>query len=141
MIPDGELWTNPARELARRQMERVAAITSVHLVIVSTRERFHVVEFGPADCGRMLAATIPALVRSTGASSAIVTSPAENHGRAGAIVALMERTLETFYVPIVRIVNTDTLIGDFRSTSAFDRNRYGPILEALIGNRIARDGR
>ncbi len=135
---DSRYSIDPTRSLARGRMELVPNIHLVHLAIVSSTDETHLLEFEDTDRERMFERTLPIFVRETGAAGVIISSPAAGAVRSGAIVAFMERTLETFYVPIVRISNADPLIGDFRATRAVDTNRYGPILDALVANWIKR---
>lgn len=139
MTYDSRPWTNRARDLARSQMELVQNIHLVHLAIVSGRNAMHLLEFEDADYARMIGRTLPALVRDAGAIGAIVSSPALNARREGAIVALMERTIATFYVPIVRSTNADVLIGEFRTMNPVSSPRYAALLEALVANWLKGD--
>jgi hypothetical protein len=139
MTYDSRPWTNRARDLARSQMELVQNIHLVHLAIVSGRSTMHRLEFEDADYAGMIGQTLPALVRDAGAIGAIVSSPARNARREGVIVALMERTIEMFYVPIVRSINADVLIGEFRTLSPVSSVRYAALLEALVANWLKGD--
>ena len=141
MMYDSRPWAHPARDMARSHMETVPHLHRINLAIVSGRDETHLLQFEDRDWERMIEQTIPAFVREIEAVAVIVSSPAPSDVRDGVHVMMMERSLETYYVPIVRISNADLLIGDFRSTSDVDPNCYGPILEALIANWIGRDKR
>lgn len=141
MMHDSRHSADPVLELARNRMELVQNIHAVHLAIISGDDETGILQFDDADYDRMLQHSIPALVHDTQALSVIVSSPDVGSAREGAIVALMERTLETFYAPIVRSSNADLLIGDFRPIDAIDKNRFGPIFEALVSNWSRRNTR
>lgn len=136
---DSRSWTSSASEFARRRMSLVPNIHLVHLAIVMGRDEVHILDFHDPDEERMLAHTLPGFVREADAVGVILTSPARDPGRDGAIVTLMERTIETFYVPIVRITNLDWLIGDFRSINPVEPDRRAPILDELVANWLKRE--
>jgi hypothetical protein len=129
---------DPVLNLARNQMELVSAIHLTHLAIISGRDETRVLEFDETVRARMVETTIPSLIAEIEALSAILSSPARKNGRYGAVVTLIDRTLEAFYVPIVRIINMEPLIGDFRPTEIPDPLRFDRIFEELRANWVKR---
>jgi hypothetical protein len=132
---------DPVLNLARIQMESVTDIHLTHLAIVSGRDETQVLQFRADNLAAMLAAEIPSLVREILALGVIFSSPATREGRYGAVVTLIDRTLEAFYVPIVKIINADDLVGDFRPTSVEDPKRYERIRTELRANWAKRGNR
>jgi len=104
----------PVLNLTRIQMELDANIHSEHLAIVSGRDETQVLQFDDAAFDRMMRDEIPALVREINALCVIVSSPVREVKGFGAIVTIVDRDVESFFAPIVRIRNADSMVGDFR---------------------------
>lgn len=135
---DSRPATETILDLARSRMELVRNVHRVHVAIISSNDETGVLQFDDADFEQMTEHAIPALVRDTQARGVILSSPTTLHQpREGMLVAVMERALTMFYVPVVRISNADLLVGDFRPTAAVDPERFVPILRALAMNRHA----
>jgi hypothetical protein len=128
---------DPVLNLARNQMQRVANIHRIHLAIVSGKDETRVVEFDQSSVERMLNEALPALINEIGALGVIHSAPTEIDGRYGATITLIDRLLEVFYVPIVRLTNADTLVGDFRPVSLRNPQRYDRIYAGLSLNWLA----
>jgi len=138
MMHDSPPRIDPVLNLARNQMELVANIHMVHLAIVSGRDETQVVEFDEDSLDEMLQEAIPSLIFEIKALGVILSSPARTSGRYGAVVTLIDRTLEAFYVPIVRITNSDMLVGDFRPTEVANPTLYGRVHDELRANWLTR---
>jgi hypothetical protein len=119
-------------------MELVANIHLIHLAIVSGKDETKLVEFDDIFCDEMMSEALPSLIAEIKALGVIISSPTQRAGRHGAVVTLIDRTLEAFYVPIVRITNADTMIGDFRPTDVAQPGRYERIHRELSTNWISR---
>jgi hypothetical protein len=130
MIYDSGPRIDPVLNLARDQMQHVTNIHLVHLAIVSGRDETRLLEFEESSLERMLNDAIPSLIAEIAARI---------DGRYGATVMLIDRTLEAFYVPIVRLTNADTLIGDFRTIDVSDAVRYTRIHAELGTNWLTHD--
>jgi hypothetical protein len=139
MIYDSGPRIDPVLNLARDQMQHVTNIHLVHLAIVSGRDETRLLEFEESSLERMLNDAIPSLIAEIAALGVILSSPARIDGRYGATVMLIDRTLEAFYVPIVRLTNADTLIGDFRTIDVSDAVRYTRIHAELGTNWLTHD--
>jgi hypothetical protein len=112
--------------LTRSQMELDANIYCDHLAIVSGRDETQVLQFDDAAFERIMSNEIPSLVREIGALCVIVSSPAHESTRLGAIVTVVDRHVESFFAPIVRIRNAGSMVGDFHpagipNAALFDR--------------------
>jgi hypothetical protein len=138
MMHDSPPKIDPVLNLARGQMELVANIHQVHLAIVSGKDETQVLQFEPADFDVMLREALPSLIHEIRALGVIVSSPASRDGRYGATVTLIDRTIEAFYVPIVRMINADSMVGDFRPTSVTNENLYKRIYNELSVNWLRR---
>ena len=125
---------DPVLNLTRNQMELVKSIHLVHLAIVSGRDETQVLEFDDSCFEQMIHDEIPALVREIKALGVIISSPKPKAGRYGAVVTLIDRTIEAFYAPIVRIVNAETMVGDFREASVTDAAMFERIHSELCVN-------
>jgi hypothetical protein len=104
----------PVLNLTRNQMELDSNIHNDHLVIVSGRDETQVLQFDDTSFERMMNDEIPALVREINALCVIVSSPARASKGYGAVVTVVDRNVESFFAPIVRIRNADSMVGDFR---------------------------
>jgi len=138
MMHDSPPRIDPVLNLARNQMELVANIHLIHLAIVSGKDETKLVEFDDLYRDEMMNVSLPALIREIKALGVIISSPAPRAGRHGAVVTLIDRTLEAFYVPIVRLTNADTMIGDFRPTDVAQPGHYERIHGQLSANWISR---
>jgi hypothetical protein len=138
MMHDSPPRIDPVLNLARNQMELVSDIHETHLAIVSGKDETRVLQFSDQGLQQMMLAEIPALIREIGALGVIISSPTYRDERFGAVVTLVDRTIEAFYVPIVRIVNADTLVGDFRSTDVERAGQFERIHAELSSNWIRR---
>ncbi|MGD0473177.1 MAG: hypothetical protein ABSB70_08150 [Candidatus Velthaea sp.] len=104
----------PVLNLTRNQMELDANIHSDFLAIVSGRDETQVLQFDGAAFDRMMSDEILALVREIHALCVIVSSPSHESSGFGAVVTVVDRHIESFFAPIVRIRNADSMVGDFR---------------------------
>ena len=134
MMHDSPPRIDPVLTLARNQMERVKNIHVAHLAIVSGKDETQVITFDEASQGWMFHEDIPALIREIRALGVIVSSPAPCGGRYGAVVTLIDRALESFYAPMVRTANAETMVGDFRPTPVTNANLYERIYAELCVN-------
>jgi hypothetical protein len=107
----------PVLNLTRSQMELDSNLHSDHLAIVSGRDETQVLQFDDAAFERMMGDEIPALVREINALCVIVSSLDRESNGFGAIVTVVDRNVESFFAPIVRIRNADSMVGDFRPAS------------------------
>jgi hypothetical protein len=130
---------DPVLNLARDQMAQVPNIHVAYLAIVSGRDETKVVQFDAVSFDRMINDSIPYLIDEIDALGVILSSPTRVDGRYGAVVTLIDRMLEAFYVPIVRITNADPFIGDFRPTDVPNPELYARIREELCANWAARE--
>ena len=126
MMHDLPARITPVLNLTRSQMELDTNIHSDHLAIVSGRDETQVLQFDDAAFERMMGEEIPSLVHELNALCVIVSSPAPEANGFGAIVTVIDRTVESFFAPIVRLRNADSMVGDFRPAgvpypSLFDR--------------------
>ncbi len=138
MMHDSPPRIDPVLSLARNQMQLVENIHRTYLAIVSGKDETQVVEFDHLCFADMMDRGIPELIREIRALGVIISSPVPDAERYGAVVTLIDRTVEAFYVPIVRIINADQLIGDFRPTDVVDPERYARIHTELSLNWIRR---
>lgn len=138
MMHDSPPRIDPVLNLARNQMELVPDIHDVHLAIVSGKDETQVLQFSGECLEQMMYAEIPALIREISALGVIISSPTYRDDRYGAIVTLIDRSIEAFYVPVVRIVNADTLVGDFRLTDVEQTALFERIHAELSSNWIRR---
>jgi hypothetical protein len=130
---------DPLLTLARIQMELVSAIHLVHLAIVSGKDETRLIEFEGISAERMMNDELPDLIGEISALGVILSSPTRIAQRYGATVTLIDRTLESFYVPIVRITNAATLVGDFRATAVPDPEKFERIHARLSANWLSHD--
>jgi hypothetical protein len=107
----------PVLNLTRNQMELDSNIHSEHLAIVSGRDETQVLQFDDTSFERMMNDEIPSLVREINALCVIVSSPDRASKGYGAVVTVVDRNVESFFAPIVRIRNADSMVGDFRPTA------------------------
>jgi hypothetical protein len=126
MMHDLPARITPVLNLTRNQMELDTNIHSDHLAIVSGRDETQVLQFDDAAFDRMMGEEIPSLVHELNALCVIVSSPAPEANGFGAIVTVIDRAVESFFAPIVRLRNADSMVGDFRPAgvpypSLFDR--------------------
>jgi hypothetical protein len=141
MMRDNPPRIDPVLNLTRNQMELVKNIHSVHLAIVSGRDETQVLEFDDSCFEQMIQDEIPTLVREIGALGVIISSPLPKAARYGALVTLIDRTIEAFYAPIVRIINAETMVGDFREASVTNPGMFERIHAELRANwHRRRDG-
>jgi hypothetical protein len=138
MMHDSPPRIDPVLNLARNQMELITDIHRVHLVIVSGKDETQVLQFEASDFDRMMTRAIPSVIHEIRALGVIVSSPVYRNERYGAIVTLIDRTTEAFYVPIVRVVNADTLVGDFRPTTVVNSDLFDRIHAELEANWLRR---
>jgi hypothetical protein len=134
MMHDSPFRIDPVLNLARNQMELVAEIHRIHLAIVSGKDETQVLQFEATAFDRMMTQAIPAVIREIGALGVIVSSPACRDGRYGAVVTLIDRAVEAFYVPIVRIINAASMVGDFRPTAVLNPDLFAHIHSELSVN-------
>ena len=132
---------DPVLSLARNQMELVANIHLVHLAIVSGRDETQVIAFDDACFDRILNEEIPAVIREIAALGVIISSPTSRASRFGAVVTLIDRTIEAYYAPIVCIVNAETMVGDFREAAVANPRLYERIHGELSVNWLRRGDR
>jgi hypothetical protein len=130
---------DPVLNLARIQMECVKDIQLTHLAIVSGKDETQVLQFRADRFDAMMSREIPSLVEEIRALGVILSSPSNRDGRHGAVVTLIDRTLETFYVPIVKIINADSMVGDFRRTTDGNTQPYERIRVQLRLNWARRN--
>jgi hypothetical protein len=128
MMHDLPARITPVLNLTRNQMELDSNIHSDHLAIVSGRDETQVLQFDDAAFDNMMGEEIPSLVHELNALCVIVSSPAPEANGFGAIVTVIDRAVESFFAPIVRLRNADSMVGDFRPAgvphpSLFDRIR------------------
>jgi hypothetical protein len=126
MMHDLPARITPVLNLTRNQMELDTNIHSDHLAIVSGRDETQVLQFDDAAFERMMGEEIPSLVHELNALCVIVSSPDPEANGFGAIVTVIDRAVESFFAPIVRLRNADSMVGDFRPAgvpypSLFDR--------------------
>jgi hypothetical protein len=117
----------PVLNLTRNQMELDSNIHREHLAIVSGRDETQVLQFDDAAFDRMMRDEIPSLVREISALCVIVSSPAQGAKGFGAVVTVVDRDVESFFAPIVRIRNADSMVGNFRPTEVPNADIFGRI--------------
>ena len=130
----------PVLNLTRNQMELDANIHSDHLAIVSGRDETQVLQFDDAAFDRMMGEEIPSLVREINALCVIVSSPAQEAKGFGAVVTVVDRDVESFFAPIVRIRNAESMVGDFRPTTIRNAALFERIRTDLRANWLENGG-
>lgn len=130
----------PVLNLTRKQMELDSNIHNEHLAIVSGRDETQVLQFEDAAFDRMMGSEIPSLVREINALCVIISSPARETNGYGAVVTVIDRDVESFFAPIVRIRNADSMVGDFRATAVPDPARFERIQTELSVNWLRNGG-